>query len=613
MVTARYHPGVALRDAGHWRTRAPRAVVARLREGIRGNGIGTGRPRYIVCGAGALAYQLVEELVRRYGLDVTVIQRRRPAQDGPDISTIPGVRPIVVNRVDEDVLRTAGMATAVAFALVDQDDVGNIHAALWAHDLNPQVRLVIRMFNRSLGDGFAPLLGDCTILSDADIAAPTFVAAALDEVAPSRFRLRGRSLYVARRSEVAPEDVLCGLADLREQDRPSALPANPTQADMVLAVARGEPRIGTVVAAQRIARSRRRRRPLAFLMRILRLTVTRKLGIATLVALGVVVACGAALATQERYGLWDGIYVTLLTTIGGANPETGRSGLVEALQVALTVAGLALIPLITAAIVEAVVRARLAIAAGRRLEPRQDHLVVVGLGNVGTRVIRQLHDLDLEVVAIDKIENPRGASVAEELKIPLIVGDASQEGTLSEAFVKDCRALLVLSTDDVTNLQTALIGRSLKPDLRVVLRLFEGDLAERMQRVLEFAVSRSVSYLAAPEFAAAMMEREVIKTIPVGRHVLLVAEVPVGKGAPLDGARVGVTGRTGDVRVIALTRSGEPGAIWSPVPSQRISAGDRLAVVARRDGLSWLLSQANSPPPAEEDAEPLATDTLTKG
>jgi Trk K+ transport system NAD-binding subunit len=79
--------------------------------------------------------------------------------------------------------------------------------------------------------------------------------------------------------------------------------------------------------------------------------------------------------------------------------------------------------------------------------------------------------------------------------------------------------------------------------------------------------------------------------------VLLVAEVPVGARSPLDGSRVRAAGRTGDIRVIALTRFGEPGAIWSPSPNQRIDAGDRLAVVARRDGLSWLLAQAQEPPP----------------
>lgn len=592
-----------MRDARQWRTRAPRAVVSRLREGIRGNDAGTGRSRFVVCGSGALAYRLVGELVRSHGFDVTVILRHPTREDEPDLSTIPGVQPIIANRIDDSVLLRARVQTAAALALVDQDDVGNIHAAMRAHDLNPDLRLVIRVFNRSLADGFRPLLGDCTMLSDADIAAPAFVAAALDELAPSRFHMRGRSLYVARRSEVAARDILCGLADLRGEDhRPSVLPADPNQADVVLAVARGEPLLGTVVAAQRIARSRRRRRPLAFLMRVLRLMVNRKLGLATLVALGVMTACGVALAAEEGYGFWDGIYFTLLLTIGGAEPEEGVTGVVEGMHVALTVAGLALIPLFTAAIVEAVVHARLAIAAGRRLEPKHDHVVVVGLGNVGTRVIRQLHDLDLDVVVIDKDDDPSGAGVAEELDIPLIVGDASQEGTLREAFVKDCRALVVVSTDDVTNLQTALIGRSLNPDLRVVLRLFEGDLAERVQRAFGVAGSRSVSYLAAPEFAAAMMEREVIKTIPVGRHVLLVAEVPVARRSPLDGARIRAATRTGDVLVIAVARFGEPGALWSPPADHRIEAGDRLAVVARRRGLRWLLSQATAPPAPDAGA-----------
>lgn len=582
----------------HWRTRTPRAVVSRLRDGLRTNGIrgnGAGRPHYIVCGAGSLAYRLVDELIGMHGVDVTVIQRRRPRDDSPDPATIEGVRVVTANRLDENILRAVRVETATALALVDQDDVGNIHAALRAHELNPELRLVIRMFNRSLGEGFSALLGDCTVLSDADIAAPAFVAAALDEVAPSRFRLRGRSLYVTRRTDVNPQDIICGLADLRERGGPVVLPDDESRADAVLAFARGDPRIGTVIAAQRIARSRRRRRPVTVLLRMLRVMVNRKLGVATLAAFAVVVVCGVALGAQQNTGFWGGTYLTLLTTVGGASPEPDANGLVKVLQVALTVAGLALIPLITAAIVDAVVRARLAIAAGRRLTPKQDHLVVVGLGNVGTRVIRQLHELDLEVVAIDRVARPRGVDLAEELKIPLIVGDASQEGTLAEAFVADCRALLVLSTDDVTNLQTALLGRALKPNLRVVLRLFEGDLAERIQqRPYNIAVSRSVSYLAAPEFAAAMMEREVIKTIPVGRHVLLVAEVPVAEGSPLDGATVAAAGGT-DVRVIALTQWGEPGAIWNPVPEQRIAAGDRLAVVARRAGLSGLLAKASEP------------------
>ena len=45
------------------------------------------------------------------------------------------------------------------------------------------------------------------------MAAPSFVAAALGEPAPSHVRVSGRTLYVARREDADPGQVLCGLAE----------------------------------------------------------------------------------------------------------------------------------------------------------------------------------------------------------------------------------------------------------------------------------------------------------------------------------------------------------------------------------------------------------------
>jgi hypothetical protein len=52
------------------------------------------------------------------------------------------------------------------------------------------------------------------------------------------------------------------------------------------------------------------------------------------------------------------------------------------------------------------------------------------------------------------------------------------------------------------------------------VRLYDDDLAERVQKSVDNTISRSVSYLAAPALAAAMLEHQVLRTIPVGRHVL---------------------------------------------------------------------------------------------
>lgn len=575
-----------------WRNRARRAVVSRLREGFRANG---DAPHYVVCGHDPLAYRVVMELTQSYEARITVIVPTRRRLEGPDIAEIKGIHLIRSDRLDEDTLRRAGLAGADGLALLHQNDVGNIHAALCAQDVEPHVRLVIRMFTPRLAEGVQRLFTDCEVMSDSSMAAPAFVAAALGEPAPTDFHHAGRNFYVARRSEVREDSIVCGLADTRERNNPRVLPADQSRADLVLAEVRGQ-QAGTIMAARRIVQKRRRRQPLAVLIRGLRWFVSRKLGIATIAVLLVSATFGAMLARSQGLSPWQAIYSTLLTTITGSDVDLEESLGVQLIQIVLTLAGLALVPLITAVVVDAIVNARLALNAGRLRMPRENHVVVVGVGNVGTRIIRQLHELGIEVVAIDKDPAARGAPVARHLSIPLIIGDASQESVLHAASVDTCQALVVVSTDDVSNLQAALNGRSIHPDVRVVMRLFDGDLAYRIQKAFNIGTSRSVSYLAAPAFVAALMNRDVIATIPVDRHVLLVSEVVVARGSPLDGASVADASRAGEVRVIALAKFGEPRPIWSPSAAFQVSGGDRLTVVARRSGLGWLLKQAVEPP-----------------
>src|SRR5262249_1398803 len=129
---------------------------------------------------------------------------------------------------------------------------------------------------------------------------------------------------------------------------------------------------------------------------------------------------------------------------------------------------------------------------------------------------------------------------------------------------------------------------------------FDGEFADRVQRAFGIDVSRSVSYLAAPAFAAAMLAREVIGTISVRRHVLLIADLPVGAGSTLDGQRVDVVSRAGEIHLLG----GRPGrgqrTTWSPGGQRRLTSTDRLIVVATRAGLSDLVRRSaagNDPEP----------------
>jgi Trk K+ transport system NAD-binding subunit len=568
---------------------------------------GSRSPRFVVCGDDPLAHQLVDELTGRYNAQVTVILPARGRNHGPQLAALSGVRIVQRDRLDGEAFREAGLNRASGLALLHQDDAGNIHAALRAQELHPQLRLVIRMFNMSLGHSVRRLFRECVVLSDASIAAPELVAAALGEVAPHFVRLPGRTLYVTRRDDVNPADVLCGIARTDGDRPPEVLPADERDANLVLAVANRRPgpvrplqadeldAEQAVPAPHRTRGRARRRRRILVLSRALLALVDRKLEVAALVLAGIFLAGVVTVGFASHLTPWQSLYTTLLIAVGAGEADIGLPLLRQVVHVVVALAGLALVPVLTATIVEAMVNARLAVAMGRLHTPMAGHVVVIGLGNVGTRVIRMLHDLGHEVVAIDNKQTARGAQIAHELDIPLIVGDATREETLRQASVGSCLALLALTSSDVVNLEAALLARTLRPGLRVVLRLFDSDFASRVEQAFGIPISRSVSSLAASTFAAALLKRDVLGTIAVQRRILVIAEVSVATGSELAGRRVADLTEAGHVRVIALTSGRDIWPQWTPESTAPIRAGDRLTVVANRSGLSQLLARTAAP------------------
>jgi Trk K+ transport system NAD-binding subunit len=93
-------------------------------------------------------------------------------------------------------------------------------------------------------------------------------------------------------------------------------------------------------------------------------------------------------------------------------------------------------------------------------------------------------------------------------------------------------------------------------------------------------------------FAAAMLDHQVLRTIGVGRHVLVIADVAIGTDTGLIGQSVGDIHDPAAVRVIGLRRPGNQDVDWAPRQDYQLAARDRIFVLATRTGLSEVLQRA---------------------
>jgi Trk K+ transport system NAD-binding subunit len=514
------------------------------------------RDHVVLCGSDGLTHRVLEEL-HALGQDVVVVAAVPGRRLAGRIDAL-GVPLVDGDFRDADTLAEAGAADAECVALLEEDDVGNIDAALAAQDVNPDVRLVVRMFNLDLGRRLEALFHDGEVLSASVLAAPAFAHAATRGNVAMPVRVRDRMLEVVPAEGAGRLGVEVREAEREEETGPDA-------------VARQ--------AASLVRRMRARGRGL------LRLFDAR------LAALLVALAAALAISAEVFHdagdlGWLNSLYftVTTITTTGygDINLLDAPDG-VKLYGMGLMLLGGLIVAVLFALVTDAVVTARIARTLGELPRPRSDHAVVCGLGRVGFRIVQRLVAAGVPCVAVERREDSPFLDATRRLGVPVLVDDASRRETLAPLRIDRARVVLAVTDDDLANLEAALNARTLNPSIRVVMRLFSPDLADRSQRAFDIAISRSVSALAAPAFVAAIVRRRVEATVPLGTRALVVADVP---GEAHAGRTIEALEAGAEVRILARDDA------WWPAPAEAIGAGSRLLVLASREGLATLAAHA---------------------
>jgi Trk K+ transport system NAD-binding subunit len=216
----------------------------------------------------------------------------------------------------------------------------------------------------------------------------------------------------------------------------------------------------------------------------------------------------------------------------------------------------------------------------------RDHIIVCGLGKVGYRVMLELLKYGRDVVAIETNEIGRFIEKAKALGIPVILGDARRSDFIRQAGVEYADAIIPATDDELGNLEIALDAREINPDIKVVMRMFNSDLARRVEKGFGIHTAFSSSALTAPIFAAAAMRVNVKHSFYVGDDLLNLSEIVIQPKSELIGWNLEKLEQEFELSVVYY--QSEEVRDLHPDPERCLKAEDTILVLASIETLQQI-------------------------
>jgi Trk K+ transport system NAD-binding subunit len=570
----------------------------------------------ILCGLGRVGWRVLEYL-QTIGLSVVVVDSHADHND-------PRLSRVLVVRGDcrhPDTLRQAGVADARGVLILTSDDLVNISTTLMVRHLNPTVRIVMRMFNQNLITRLGKAVNNVFALSTSTLAAPVMALTALTGQALGTFRIEGvpdgrrqvAEIHIGPNS-LLRNQTLAGVSARYDFQVVGLFPGSGQPPALLLDVDHGavlnegdrlvvcgDPRILSPLLAQ--AGESGAEVLWGGWLRLLGRMAWRfldEMDLALKVSTGIllVVVLVSALIFHfavEREGLTDALYHTIGLIVNGdqLGLEPG-SAWVKVFVSVLRLLGAAFTAAFTAIVTNYLLRARLGGALEVRRIPESGHVVVCGLGNVGFRVVEELLSYGERVVVLELARDSRFVTTARRLGVPVIHGDATVREVLRQANGPTARAIVAATSNDLINLEVALMARELNAGQRVVLRLSDPALAQTLREAADIHLALSVPVLAAPAFVASLLGDRVQSVFFLGERLLTVIDLMIG---PEDTEVVNQTVRAVavDHRLLPVAVVGPDGTLQRQPLTARLTPGCRMTAIVTLPDLERMMQQLPVP------------------
>jgi Trk K+ transport system NAD-binding subunit len=214
-------------------------------------------------------------------------------------------------------------------------------------------------------------------------------------------------------------------------------------------------------------------------------------------------------------------------------------------------------------------------------------VIVCGLGRVGRRVLEYLHVAGLPVVAIDR-RGPGDILLPHGIRI--VRADFRDPAVLEEAGVRNSRGVLILTSDDHVNIATTLSVRQLAPETRIIVRLYNENLIQRLDKAVHNTIALSVARLTAPLLALTALQGQGLGAFDGQCQRYEIIELNVQAGSSLEHRTIEEAVRALPALPLAhIQHQGQESFLSSIDPGSRLERGDRLLICGERTALETAL------------------------
>ncbi|MET8677567.1 NAD(P)-binding protein [Streptomyces sp. NPDC004647] len=381
---------------------------------------------------------------------------------------------------DEDLRRALDREVAGVAILLG--DVESLRYALAVEHIRPHVPLVVTIFDRTVAEQLVRVVPNCRVTSPADVVAPTFLAACVE---PELLALtRTSSGHVAARWEEG----------------------------------------GVRLAPYRPRRSMRFR---AWMGRIRgqlrphdgssRIMLTGLAGL-----LGVLLSDWAWLVTLHHRPPVEALFEATRTvsTVGPASVHGPDTGYLVFSVIAMLLT-LVFTAVFTAGMVDRLLAPRSVGIVGSRTLPRADHVIVVGLGQVGLRLCTQLQALGIGVVAVERDPAAPKLRLARALGVPVVVADAQDRFVLRKLGLHKAKAMAAVASDDLDNIAVSVAALAVAPELRVVMRAGDHEAIAETRSLFKIGLVHDLNSLSAAYTSASLCGLRPIGVLAHGKRLLV--------------------------------------------------------------------------------------------